>query len=189
MKREINLLPSELKSERRAEKVKGSLAGLFLLILIVTAAVSVVLFGVSLNFKIRQESLKKESQSVKGKIADLAVVELEASRLESKLQAINQILAEKNQYSVLLNSISESAPAEVTITSLSTFGDERVAVSGNVQSYATLSKLITSFLDPALGGKVFKSADLTGASLDEVSGKIKFSLTLHIVTKSLRSNL
>lgn len=189
MKREINLLPSELKEERRAQKVKSSLGGISLIILAISVILAGSVWAISLNLKVHQKNLKKDSQTIQGKVSDLSVVDAEASRLQSKLLAIKQIIAERNQYSLLLETISKASPPEVAITSLSTYGDGRLSLNGDVQSYSTLSKLITSFLDPALGGSVFKSADLTGASLDEVSGKIKFSITLHVADKGLKKSL
>lgn len=186
MKREINLLPVELKEKRKTERIKSSAGSLSLIILAVAVISSLLLSAISVNFKLQQSSLKKESIRVRGKIDDLSVVESEALRLQSKLLSINKIIDDKNLYSKLLTNISKASPPEVTIVALSSFGEGRVSLTGTVQSYATLSKFITSLLDPTSAGKIFNAADLTGASLDEVSGKIRFSLVLHLVENSLK---
>lgn len=185
-RKDINLLPVELKEQKKTEKVKTSLGNLSLILLVIAGLAAVVCSAVLINLKLTGDGQTKNSQRAQQQIKDLGVVESEASRLESKILSISRIISVKNRYSVLLSSVSKAAPSEATITSLTTFGENRVSVSGTVQSYLVLSKFVTSLMDPALGGKLFSNADLTGASLDEISGKIRFSMVLYLKKDALK---
>jgi len=186
VRKEINLLPVELKEKKKTEKVKTSLGNLSLVFLVIAGLVAFGSSTVLINLKLSGDKQTKDILRVQEKIKDLAVVESEASRLESKILSISKIVSTKNKYSVLLSSVSKAAPSEVTITSMTTFGENKVSVSGTVQSYLVLSKFVTSLMDPGIGGKIFSNADLTGASLDDVSGKIRFSMVLYLKKDSLK---
>lgn len=185
-RKDINLLPTELREQKKTEKVKSSLGNLSLISLVIVGIISFVTSAVLINLKLTEDQLTKEAVRLEGKIKDLTIVESEASRLESKLFSIGKIIEQGNRYSILLSSVSKSSPDEITLTSLTTFGENKVSLSGTVQSYLVLSKFVTSLMDPGLGGKVFNNVDLTGASLDEVTGKIRFSMILYLKDKSLK---
>lgn len=186
VQRDINLLPKELKEQKQTEKVKTSLGNISMAIFGICAILAVLASVLLINFKLGSDKGTKDLARLQEKIKDLELVEGEANRLESKILSTSKIIAAKNKYSVLLTNFSKASPDEVVISSLTTFGDNKVSVSGTVQSYLVLSKFITSLMDPAIGGKVFGSADLTGASLDDVSGKIRFSMILYIKKDALK---
>ena len=185
-RKDINLLPVELKEQKKTEKVKTSVGNFFLILLVVVGLIAIGSSLILINLKLTGDKQVKDGQRAQEKIKDLSVVEAESNRLESKIRSISQIISGKSKYSVLLSSVSKAAPSEATITSLTTFGENRISVSGTVQSYLVLSKFVTSLMDPALGGKLFSNADLTGASLDEISGKIRFSMVLYLKKDALK---
>lgn len=186
MRKEINLLPKELKEEKKVQKIRSSLGSLSLIFLILVAGLSFLSSALLVNLKLRQSGLNKEMAQTSQKIRDLGVVESEAARLENKLSAANKIFEQKKLYSKLLGALSSAAPKEMIILSLSTFGENRVSLTGLAQSYFVLSQFIGALVDPASGGKVFAGADLTSASLDEVSGKIRFSMILYLKSDGLK---
>lgn len=185
-RKDINLLPVELKEQKKTEKVKTSVGNLALVLLVVAVLAAIGSSVILINLKLMGNKQTQDSQKAQVKIKDLGVVEAEASRLGSKILSISNIISTKSRYSVLLSNVSKAAPSEATITSLTTFGENRVSVSGTVQSYLVLSQFVTSLMDPAIGGKLFSNVDLTGASLDEVSGKIRFSMILYVKKDALK---
>lgn len=186
VQRDINLLPQELKEQKKTEKVKTSLGNVAVVIFAVCAVLALASSALLVNFKLGSGKGTKDLARMQEKIKDLELVEGEANRLEAKILSINKIITAKNKYSTLLSGVSKASPDEVVITSLTTFGENKVSVSGTVASYLVLSKFINALLDPGNGGKVFGSVDLTGASLDDVSGKIRFSLILYVKKDALK---
>lgn len=184
--KEINLLPQDVKTKQREEKVKTSLGNIFLILLVITAVVSFLSSALLIQTTLSQNKLKDDATRAQTQIKDLGIIESEAQRLDSKVAALGQIITGRRRTSVLLEAIGTSIPQEITITNLSTLGADKLSVSGQSISYPSLSRFITSLLDPSLGGKVFSGADLTSASLDEVTGKIRFSLSLYVKEGSLK---
>lgn len=184
--RDINLLPQEVKSQRKKDKVKDSLGNLSLIILGIIGTLSLVSLAILFQAKLRLGSLKGEINRQQSKIKDLVIIETEARRLDVKIVALAKIIDRRKRFSLLLAAIGNSTPQEINITNLATFTDNKVSVSGQAAGYASLSRFITTLIEPTLGGKVFSAADLTSASLDEVTGKIRFSLTLYLKEGSLK---
>jgi len=180
------LLPVEVKEQKKTEKVKSSVGNLSLIFLLVAGIIAIASSSILINLKLTAKKQGADIQKAQEKIKDLTVVEAEATRLESKILSVSRIISTKNRYSVLLSSVSKASPSEAVITSLTTFGENKVSISGTVPSYLILSKFVSSLMDPASGGKFFSNADLTGASLDEISGKIRFSMILYLKKDALR---
>lgn len=184
--REINLLPQDVKAKHKEEKVKSSLGKLFLILLIVSGALSFISSALLVQANLSQNKIKEEISRNNGKIKDLGIIEGEAQRLDKKIIALSTVVAHRQRFSLLLLAIGKSIPQEISINNLATFAEDKLSVSGFSASYQSLSNFITALLDSTLGGKVFAAADLTSASLDEVSGKIRFALTLYLKPNSLK---
>lgn len=185
-KRDINLLPAEVQEFKKGEKIKRSLVNISLLAFLSIGLLSLVSSALLVQVSISTNSLKKESEREAIKVNDLSIFENEVRRLEKKLTAVDKIIGSRARYSVLLTSLSRSIPADILVTSLATFGQEKVSLSGFSQSYISLSKFITSLLDLSLGGAVVDSVDITAASLDESSGKVRYSLVVHLKAGGLK---
>lgn len=184
--REINLLPQDVKAKHKEEKVKSSLGGLFLVLLIISGVLAFVSSALLVQANLSQNKTKEDITRINGKIKDLGIIEGEAQRLDKKIIALGSVVAHRRRFSLLLSAIEKSIPQEISINNLATFAEDKLSVSGFSSSYQSLSHFITALLDPTLGGKVFAAADLTSASLDEVSGKIRFALTLYLKPNSLK---
>ncbi len=184
--KEINLLPQDVKAKNKEEKVKGSLGNLFLIVLVILGISSFVSSALLVQANLTQNNIKKGIARDTGKIKDLGIIEAEAQRLDKKIIALGDVVSKRKRYSALLLSIESSIPQEVNIGSLATFAEDKLSASGYSTSYTSLSHFILSLLDPSIGGKVFSAADLTSASLDDVSGKIRFSLTLYLKANGLK---
>ena len=179
-RKDINLLPQDLKEQKKSEKIKKSLGNLSLLSLVVVGLITFASSAYLVRVKLTEATFKKDIVKTESEIKDLLLIEKEARRLESKINVVADVKESRSRYSLLLEALAKAVPGDVGITSLATFGASRVSVSGLSQSYLSLSRFITSALDPILGGKVFSSVDITAASLDEVTGKIRFSLVLYL---------
>ncbi|MCL5004086.1 MAG: PilN domain-containing protein [Patescibacteria group bacterium] len=178
---EINLLPEELKEIKKKEEVKSSVGNLALAFLGLSVLLSVISSGILIQLKVSEASVKSSITTETQKINDLSSIQNAANRTQLKIAALSTIIGSQKHYSLLLETLAKASPVDISVTSLSTYGDNNVSLSGTSLSYQVLSKFITSLLDPSLGGgKIFSSVDITSASLDTVSGKIRFSITIHV---------
>lgn len=184
--RDINLLPQEIKSQRKKDKVKSSVGNWSLIILVVVVSLSLVAVVVLFQAKLSLNKVKGEIVRQQSKIKDLGIIEAEAQRLDAKIVALGKIINHRKRFSLLLEAVGASTPQEINITNLASFADNKIAISGQAGSYPSLSRFITTLIEPSLGGKVFAAADLTSASLDEVTGRIRFSLTIYLKENSLK---
>lgn len=187
-KADINLIPDDLKTQRKSVETKkvADLSSIVLLSLIAFVSVSVSLYNLKLKREV--ESYEKSVLKEQSQIKDLASLEEDASRLKGKFGAVAIILSKANRYSLLMDIISESTPREVVISNFSTALENRVMLSGNAQSYGDLARFILTILDQNLGGKFFSSVDLTSVNLDELSGRAKFSLVLYLKSSVLNTS-
>lgn len=185
---DINLIPTELQEQRKLEEVRKSFnfAGLGFLVLVVL--VSLVFLFYRLKLKNDQDNLERQITREQERIRDLSAIEQDANRLKAKSDIINKIFKSQNRFSTLMDRLSESTPQDVTITNFSTFGDNKVSLSGNSSSYVSLANFITTSLDQSFGGKVFNGADLTSVSLDELTGRAKFTLIFYIKSNVLNKS-
>lgn len=177
---DINLIPTELRDQRKIEEVRKSFNFAGLGVFVILAVVSVAFFGyrikLSNDLSFGEKSIKREQEKIK----DLASIEQDAQRLKVKSDTVSKILKNQNRYSVLLDALAESTPKDVTISNFSTVGENKVGISGSAQSYVSLANFILTSMDPAFGGKIFNGADLTSVSLDEVTGRARFTLVFYL---------
>lgn len=177
---DINLIPVELRDQRKNEEVRKSFNFLGLGFFVILAIISVAFFGyrIKLNRDLvsGDKSIKREQEKIK----DLTTIEQDSRRLKIKSDTVSKIIKNQNRYSVLLDTLAESTPKDVTITNFSTVGENKVGISGSAQSYVSLANFILTSMDPSFGGKIFNGADLTSVSLDEVTGRAKFTLVFYL---------
>lgn len=182
---DINLIPTELQQQKKIEEVKKSFNYLGLGLFLVLGLLSVSFFTYRIKLKSDGDSLDRQIKREQEKIADLTNIEQDARRLKVKSEVIGKVFKNQNRYSFLLDTLSESTPREVTITNFSTSGESKINLSGTAFSYVSLANFILTALDPSFGGKIFNGADLTSVSLDDISGKAKFTLVFYIKSNVL----
>lgn len=182
---DINLIPTELQQQRKTEEVRKSfnLAGLG--VFIILGVISLVFFGYRLRLGIDFQSQEKSVNRELEKIKDLSSLEQDAKRLKIKSDAVGKIFKNQNNFSILLDTLSESTPKDVTISNFATVGENKIGITGSAQSYVSLANFILTSLDPTFGGKIFNGADLTSVSLDDVNGRIKFTLVFYLKSSVL----
>lgn len=182
---DINLIPSELRQQKKTEEIRKSFNFAGLGIFVFLAIISALVLSYRLKLKVDLDSYDKSITREQEKIKDLSSVEQDGNRLKVKSEAATKILKNRSLFSILLDTLSESVPQQVTITNFSTVGENKLGVTGSAQSYISLANFILTALDPSFGGKTFNGADLTSVSLDETTGRAKFSLVLYLKSNSL----
>jgi len=177
---DINLIPTELRQQRKTEEVRKSFNLIGLGVFTILSVVSLLFFVFRLklrdDFQAQEKSVNRELE----KINDLSSVEQDAKRLKIKYDAVSKVFKNQNNFSVLLDNLAESTPKDVTISNFATVGENKVGINGNAQSYVSLANFILTALDPTFGGKIFNGADLTSVSLDDVNGRVKFTLVFYL---------
>ena len=182
---DINLIPTELRDQRKVEEVRKTFNFAGLGILIVLAVASLLVFGYRLKLDSDLENNEKLVTREQEKIRDLSGIEQDARRLKAKSEAADKIFQSQNRFSVLLDNLAESTPQDVTVTNFSTIEAGKVGISGNAQSYNSLANFILTALDQNYGGKIFNGADLTSVSLDEVTGRARFAMVFYLKSNVL----
>ena len=182
---DINLIPTELRDQRKVEEVRKTFNFAGLGILIVLAVASLLVFGYRLKLDSDLENNEKLVTREQEKIRDLSGIEQDARRLKAKSEAADKIFQNQNRFSILLDNLAESTPQDVTVTNFSTIEAGKVGISGNAQSYNSLANFILTALDQNYGGKIFNGADLTSVSLDEVTGRARFAMVFYLKSNVL----
>jgi len=182
---DINLIPTELRDQRKVEEVRKTFNFAGLGILIVLAVASILVFGYRLKLDADLKNNEKLVTREQEKIRDLSGIEQDARRLKAKSEAADKIFQNQNRFSILLDNLAESTPQDVTVTNFSTIEAGKVGISGNAQSYNSLANFILTALDQNYGGKIFNGADLTSVSLDEVTGRARFAMVFYLKSNVL----
>lgn len=184
----INLLPLKVAKKQKTVRLvgKANYAGsiLFSIFLLVAAGLGGYLFllGRSLT------SLTSQSDLLKVEINARSHLEQISDKLSAKSAALITVFNERQRFSYLLEVFSSVIPQGVTVTEFSTEGEEeKLAVSGTANDYPDLSRFLESAVSPETkGGDVFSQVDLTSVSLDDRTGKARFSVKITLKKDALK---
>lgn len=183
--KEIELMPAEIRAEKRKKETKRIAILVSIAFLIISASLTAAVLAFYTVLLAELNSTKKAIETEKRKVETFKDTEIMAQRVQSKAEAIGSLLKAKNYYSTLFRTLSEVSPQDVTISNLSVTGGG-VNVSGTAKSYIAVAKFLLVVVDPEKGGKLFDKAELTSVSLDDKSGEARFAVTLSLIKGSLQ---
>jgi len=183
MSQSVNLIPDQEVQEQTQKKVV-KLSSLFsILILVVTSGVSAYFIYQTTNFT---NLVKKEDDkitSLRGQIQNMANIEVTARNLGKKYIAIKELLEGRPYYSLLMEEFRARKPAEIYIRNFSILKDNKIAISGQAQTYITITTFGNNLLsrdfapgNPKLSS-LFKSIILNQVDLSQ-GGMVDFSMTI-----------
>ncbi len=176
----INLIPRELKKEFRVREVRKSvnIAGAIILGLSLISAGSLVIAGSMLRRSYNDILAKTKNEEQK--IIDMRSLEQDADRLETKINALQNIMKGRKRYSYLLRILSDSTPEGIKVSALTAGLGNDITLAGTADNYITLAKFLLGLIDPDLGGRLFLSVDLSSVSLDERVGLARFLISVKL---------
>lgn len=185
--KEIELMPAEIRAEKRKKETKRIAILVSIAFLIISASLTAAVLAFYTVLLAELNSTKKSIETEKRKVETFKDTEIMAGRVHGKAEAIGTLLKAKNYYSTLFRTLSEVSPQDVTISNLSvTGGGGSVSVSGTAKSYIAVAKFLLVVVDPEKGGKLFDKAELTSVSLDDKSGEARFAVTLSLIKGALQ---
>lgn len=186
MMQDINLIPEELKNQKKKE---GRLKKLFIGSM-VFLFVSILLSGSLLVYKVALDGslgdLNSKNAVEEQKIASLKAAESKMSNLGEKLLFIQKVLDLRLGYSFLLKELGSILPSGVYLTNVTASTSTgaaggKVAIGGITSSYAMLSELVKNISDSAsLESSIFDYSEVTSVNLKEEANRIEFSMNVYL---------
>lgn len=182
MPEDISLLPKEVERKKEQEARDRLLRRGGLVFLAVSLLLAAGVFVYSLTLDSQLSNLEQDIAGERSKIASLSEIELDATDLERRVEALAKILDEKIYFSDLLDTLAKAVPADVAIAEVTVPSEEAVSVSGTSRSYVSLAKFLLNLKDAGL----FETVELRSVSLDQQTGEANFDLNLGTVKEGLR---
>lgn len=174
-RKEIELIPKEIETA----KAREGLSRRFRVASLVFFLISLFAFGgfsaFSLILSTRLNELKQESAAEETQIAQLVEIESKVLGLVNKSAALNQILAQRDHFSISLAAVESSRPSNLRVTGLTVQKDEtKTTISGETVSYVTLAAFLQNLVDKDKGGVLFTNAVLNSVNLNSSKGTAEF---------------
>ncbi|MFH1566232.1 MAG: PilN domain-containing protein [bacterium] len=187
---DINLIPEELKNQKKREiQLKGLFKG-SLIFLIVSVVISAGLLAYKLFLDKNIATLNSEISSEEQKIVSLKAMESKMVLLGEKLIFIQSVLDSRLEYSTLLKDIGNILPSGVSLTSLTISSSDKATIGGVTSSYALLSEVVRNISENAvLDTSVFDYSEVTSVNLKEETNRIEFSMTVYLKKGALNYGL
>jgi len=181
MMQDINLIPEELKNQKKKE---GWLKKLFIGSM-VFLFVSILLSGSLLVYKVALDGslgdINSKNAVEEQKIASLKAAESKMSNLGEKLLFIQKVLDLRLGYSFLLKELGNILPSGVYLTNVTAASEDKAAIGGITSSYAMLSELVKNISDNAsLESSIFDYSEVTSVNLKEEADRIEFSMNVYL---------
>jgi len=158
---------------------QGTESGVALLVIGVSLAVmigSLITFG---SLKSKQSAIDSLDLSIKNDVtAPLAALEKEQEQIatiKSQLGSLKTALNSREEFGKILSDISSNQIKKSQLTTLS-IQENDVALSGSVDNYSDLSKLVAAYRNLSTISEV----KLSSATTSDESKKIEFSMSMKI---------
>ena len=186
-RREIELIPKELKETKKRSKLIRStrLVGFGLLGISVLACV----IGASVigSQKVIAGRIQKQIAEKETRIAELNTIEEKLVLFAHKNSGLARIFGDRRYYSTLLDALKKSIPAGVTVTALATSSASNVVgLSGEINTYTELAAFMRDIIDPEKGGSLFTEISLTSVSFDPTTGLAQFVAEATMISDGLK---
>lgn len=182
----INLIPSAVREKRQKGAVKRiSFIGTFTALVGAVAVTAGVLFF-KFAIKAQVTQLEKDIRSSKNSIKTFEDIELQARTIKKKASLVDKVISEEEHYSVVLEALTTSVPAEVSLTDLQITTPEKATVSGEVSNYLDLARFIRALLDEDKGGWLFTDVGVRSVGMGSGESSVKFDLEIGVDESLLR---
>jgi len=177
--KEIELMPAEVRAEKRKRETKRLAILVSIAFLIISASLTATVLAFYTVLLTEVNLTKRAVDAEEKKITSFEETENLAERVYRKAMAIEGVFKSRDNYSILFEVLAEILPQDVTISNLSVTKNT-ISVSGTAKSYVAVAKFLLIVVEPEKGGKLFEKADLTSVSLDSKSGEARFAARLDL---------
>uniref|UniRef100_A0A832E0L1 PilN domain-containing protein n=1 Tax=candidate division WWE3 bacterium TaxID=2053526 RepID=A0A832E0L1_UNCKA len=174
-RKEIELIPKEIEAaksrEARLRQIRLAGFGFFLLSFLIAGGIFAFSWSLSTQLKdLQQESAKQVAQ-----IAQFADVESKVLGLADKSLALTEILTQRDYFSIAVEAVEASRPAELKVTGLTIQKDKTlITINGETANYIVLAAFLQNLLDIQKGGTLFTDVGLSSVNLNSAKGTAEF---------------
>ena len=168
----INLLPdirqAKLREKRRRQMMSGSAV-------IVWVVCGVIILGLSLATAAEKVLITSAKHSASTKIAQLNDVTglVDALTAQQHLKSLPALYSQRSYMTKFFKALSESDPADITLSSLTVDDLNQLTVTGGARSYASVAKLARALSaahrEVGTGSSPTNDPYFTDVSISEVS--------------------
>jgi len=175
----INLLPENLKKERRFE---GYLSYAFSILNLVTFLIVILAIGFFLADFMAQKDitdLNKKKDEQKAMIAEYNQIETDIQLANSKLIELKSLKQVSVSWSKVLIELSNCTPINLEVKSLSFSSDKKFSLTGLAETRAEIAK----FKEKLEKSPYFKNVQFSSSVLNQSSNDYNFSMTGELESK------
>lgn len=139
----INLLPDTRQAKQRDKRRRQMMSGAAIVTWVVCG---VIILGLSLATAAEKVLIAKSTKDAEGKIAQLKEVPgiVDALTAHEHLKSLPDLYAKRVYMTKFFKALSESDPADITLSSMTIDSTNLLTVSGGARTYATVAKLARS---------------------------------------------
>lgn len=188
----IELIPTEIKEEKRKEKVGKTLKIVSVAVFLVGLVLGVASLGITSAVSLTLGNTKKDVESTLKEIGKFSDLEPQVRLLEVSFSLVQEVLTQRNYYTLLLDGVEESIPLGIYVKGVSASpaavegGSEEARINGSTQTYVDLARFMLNLTDPEKGGSVFSEVFLSAVTLDPTTGTANFDLVVQIKKDGLK---
>lgn len=178
----INLLPPEIKQQRKYSKYNRVLIQSIFGLLILAAITTAAFYASWLILKNNEQHLTSSIEQENDKTRDYGAIEVQAKALAERLSTIENIQAARSHYPALLQALAEATPQDAYITS---FTLDPSGKTMNLTAYAKTDQAVASFKNSLESSSRFNSAAIqsTEPATDPYSSATTNRITLLVGLK------
>jgi Tfp pilus assembly protein PilN len=178
----INLIPEQEVQEQTKSFVVKLSTVVTIILLVLMAVLSGVLFYRTTKLKSTLTSLASEIDAYRASITALSPVEISARNLDKKYSTIKEILATRSMYSLLASELAARIPSGIAISSFTIQKGTTIGLTGFADNYLTISQFTNDLLDANYEGgkpelkKLFTAVMLNSVQLERARNQVTFSI-------------
>lgn len=183
MSQSVNLIPDQEVQEQTQKKVVKMSSLFSILVLVITSGISAYFIYSTTNLTKQVKDQDAKIASARSTIQSKAEIEITARNLAKKYKVLKDMLTSRTYYSLLLEEMKVRKPNEIYISNFSVLKDNKLAITGQAQTYINITTYANNLLskdysggNPKLSGLI-KNIILTQVDLSQF-GTVDFSMTI-----------
>jgi Tfp pilus assembly protein PilN len=182
----INLIPQQEVQDQVQEKAVKLSTWLSIGLLIIIGAVSGFYLYRTFTLKDQLKVVDSEINSLRGQIASMAQVEVNARNLDKKFNMLKEIFAGRTLYSLLVTEVKARTPGGVVVDSMTLQKGSVINLTGHADNYILISLFTNNLISTEFSGgdpllkPLFTSVTLNSVSLEKNQNLVTFSINVEL---------
>jgi Tfp pilus assembly protein PilN len=173
----INLIPPQLKADKKIRKTNHYISLILISFLLILLAVSTIAYFQNYSLKNDLNDVKVKVNEREGSLIKYMDLQKKIDSANSKLALLKDINSNKYDWSVIIKDLAASTPTVVSIKSLAIGSDNKnVTLTGIAETRRDIAK----FKEKLEQSKYFKNVVFSSSSLNGEANDYNFSLTAEL---------